>query len=493
MTTRFDVVVIGAGPAGYHAAIRCAQSGLNTAIVEKWINKEGKPAHGGTCLNVGCIPSKALLEASHKFVEARDHLAEIGIKVKNVAVDVPAMIRKKDQVVANLTKGVAGLLTANGVKTFEGTARLGASRAVTVSGLDGSTTDITAAHVIIATGSVPIEIPPSPLEGDVVIDSTGALDLTDVPGRLGVIGAGIIGLELGSVWNRLGSEVVVLEALEEFLPAADMQIAREAAKQFKQQGMDIRLGARVTGTSVTDGKQAGKTGSAKGKAQQVTVTWSDSNGDQQETFDKLIVAVGRRPCTEDLLAPNSGVTLDERGFISVDELCATSVPGVYAVGDVVRGPMLAHKGMEEGIMVAERIAGHKPLVNYDTVPSVVYTHPEIAWVGKTEQELKAAGEKYQIGTFPMAASGRAMASNDTVGLIKVITAAETDRILGVHMIGAHTSEMIAQAVIAMEFGASAEDLGLIMFAHPTLSESLHEAALAVSGHAIHVASRRRKK
>jgi len=311
------------------------------------------------------------------------------------------------------------------------------------------------------------------------VDSTGALDFKSVPKKLGVIGAGVIGLELGSVWMRLGAEVVVLEALEDFLPMADKQVAKEAAKQLKKQGMDVRLGARVTGSKI--------------KGKKVNVIYSDGEGEKTETFDRLIVAVGRRPYTEGLLAAGSGVNLDERGFIHVNDLCATSAPSIYAVGDVVRGPMLAHKGMEEGLMVVERIAGQKPLVNYDCVPSVIYTHPEVAWVGKTEQELKAAGDKFNVGTFPMAASGRAMAANDTTGFIKVIADEETDRILGVHMIGGHVSELIAEAVIAMEFESSAEDLGLTMFAHPTLSEGLHEAALAVSGHAIHIANRRKKK
>ena len=479
MATSYDVIVIGAGPAGYHAAIRAAQLGLNTAIIEKWLNTDGDPSYGGTCLNVGCIPSKALLEASHKFVEARDHFEEIGIKVGSVEADVPAMIAKKASVVEKLTGGVAALLKSNGVTTYEGKARLGAGREITFTAHDGKTEDLVADNVIIATGSVPVEIPPCPLTDDLIVDSTGALEFTSVPAKLGVIGAGIIGLELGSVWNRLGSEVVLLEALEDFLPPADQQVAKEAAKQFKKQGMDIRLATRVTGTEVKDGK--------------VTVTYSDADGEKSEEFDKIIVAVGRRPYTEDLLAGDSGVTLDERGFIYVNDHCLTDAPGVYAVGDVVRGPMLAHKGMEEGIMVAERIAGQLPSVNYDLVPSVIYTHPEIAWVGETEQALKSAGEEYEVGTFPMSASGRAMASNDTVGLFKVIADSKTDRILGVHLIGAHASEMIAEAVIAMEFGASAEDLGLTMFAHPTLSEGLHEAALSVAGHAIHTANRKRKK
>jgi dihydrolipoamide dehydrogenase len=389
------------------------------------------------------------------------------------------MIAKKAEVVVNLTKGVAGLLKSNGVTTFEGTAKLHANRQIVFTAHNGSTQDLTADNVIIATGSVPVEIPPCPLTDDLIVDSTGALEFQSVPKKLGVIGAGIIGLELGSVWNRLGSEVVLLEALEDFLPPADTQIAKEAAKQFKKQGMDIRLATRVTGTEV--------------KGKKVIVSFTDKDGDKTEEFDKIIVAVGRRPYTEELLAPDSGVTMDERGFIFVNDVCLTDAPGVHAVGDVVRGPMLAHKGMEEGIMVAERIAGGKPLVNYDLVPSVIYTHPEIAWVGKTEQEVKAAGDEYEIGSFPMAASGRAMAMNETVGQIKMVTDKATDRILGVHIISAQASEVIAEAVIAMEFGASAEDLGLTMFAHPTLSEGLHEAALAVSGHAIHIANRKRKK
>ena len=475
----YDVIVIGAGPAGYHAAIRAAQLGLKTAVVEKWLNKEGAPAYGGTCLNVGCIPSKTLLDASHKFVDARDNYGEIGIRINAVEADIPAIVAKKDEVVANLTNGVAGLLKSNGVTTYEGSAKLHTGRQVTFTAHEGNTQELSAENIIIASGSVPVEIPPCPMTSDLIVDSTGALDFQAAPSRLGVIGAGIIGLELGSVWSRLGSEVVLLEALEGFLPAADKQIAKEAAKQFKRQGLEIRLCARVTGTEIN--------------ASKVTVSYSDAEGDKSEDFDKIIVAVGRRPYTEELLAADSGVILDERGFIFVNEICLTDAPGVYAVGDVVRGPMLAHKGMEEGIMVAERIAGQMPVVNYDLVPSVVYTHPEIAWVGMTEEDAKATGEDYQVGTFPMAASGRAMANNETAGMVKVVADSATDRILGVHIIGHQASEMIAEAVIAMEFGASAEDIGLTMFAHPTLSEGLHEAALAVSGHAIHIANRKRKK
>ena len=475
---KFDVVVIGGGPAGYHAAIRAAQLGLSTACIEKWIGKTGKPAFGGTCLNVGCIPSKALLDTSQKYVEAKEHFEEIGIRVAGVEVDVPTMIARKDDVVSKLTSGVAGLLKSNGVVSLEGSAKLLASRVVEFTPHGGEAQQLTADSVIIATGSVPVEIPPCPVDGDVVVDSSGALDFSEVPERLGIIGAGVIGLELGSVWSRLGSHVVILEALDEFMPALDKQIAREAQKQFTKQGMDIRLGTRVVGSTVENNA--------------VKVAYLEGDEEKTEMFDRLVVAVGRRPYTENLLSADSGVNLDERGFIFVDDLCATEAPGVFAVGDVVRGPMLAHKGMEEGIMVAERIAGHKPMVNYNCVPGVIYTHPEVAWVGKSEQELKASGDAYKVGAFPFAASGRAMAANDTVGTVKVIADAETDRILGVHMVGAHVSEMIAEAVIAMEFGSSAEDLGLTMFAHPTLSESLHEAALAVGGHAIHVATRRKK-
>ena len=479
MTTKYDVIVIGGGPAGYHAAIRSAQLGLRTGCIDKWINASGQPAFGGTCLNVGCIPSKALLSASQKFFEAKKHFAEIGIKVADLSIDVPAMIKRKEKVVDNLTEGVASLLKANGVAILQGKAVLHAGRSVEFSSHDGEVSVLEADHIIIATGSVPVNIPPCPLVDNMIVDSAGALDLREVPNRLGIIGAGIIGLELGSVWSRLGSEVILLEALEEFLPTADTNISREAARQFKKQGMDVRLGSLVTASSIKEGK--------------VEVEYSCAERKEKESFDKLIVAVGRRPYTEELLAADSGVNLDERGFVYVDDYCNTGAPGIYAIGDVVRGPMLAHKGMEEGLMVAERIAGEKPQVNYETVPSVIYTHPEIAWVGKTEQELKASGEDYKVGSFPMAASGRAMANNETNGLIKVIADDSTDRVLGVHMICDHASELIAEAVIGMEFETSAEDLGLTMFAHPTISEGLHEAALAVSGRAIHVANRKRKK
>ena len=478
MTLKFDVVVIGAGPGGYVAAIKAAQLGLKTACIEKYQDKDNKVALGGTCLNVGCIPSKALLDSSWKYHEAQEGFAVHGITAKSVSIDVPAMIARKAQIVKNLTGGIAGLFKANGVTLREGHGKLLAGKQVEVTGSDGSVTLVQAENVIIASGSKPIDIPPAPVDQEVIVDSTGALEFQSVPKKLGVIGAGVIGLELGSVWARLGAEVTVIEAQDKFLPAADEQIAKEALKTLTKQGLSIRLGARLTASEV--------------KKKQVTVSFTDAEGEQQMTFDKLIVAVGRRPVTTDLLAADCEVTLDERGYIYVDDYCATSVPGVYAVGDVVRGPMLAHKASEEGIMVAERIAGHKAQMNYDLIPGVIYTHPEIAWVGKTEQQLKAEGVEINVGTFPFAASGRAMAANDTGGLVKVIADAKTDRVLGVHVIGPSAAELVQQGAIAMEFGTSAEDLGMMVFSHPTLSEALHEAALAVNGQAIHIANRKKR-
>lgn len=479
MSNKYDVIVIGSGPAGYVAAIRCGQLGLKTACVEKWTSDTGKQILGGTCLNVGCIPSKALLESSHKYEEAKHEFDVHGISHKDLAIDVPAMIGRKDTIVKNLTGGIASLFKANGVTSIQGTGKLLAGKQVEVTDAKGDVQVYDADSVILATGSTPVEIPPAPLTEGYIVDSTGALNFEEVPKRLGVIGAGVIGLELGSVWARLGSEVTVLEAQDTFLSSVDQQIAKEALKQFKKQGLDIKLKARVNGTDIKRGL--------------VNVSYEDTKGAQELKVDKLIVAVGRRPVTEDLLAADSGVSLDERGFIFVDDHCNTGVPGVYAVGDVVRGPMLAHKGSEEGVMVAERIAGQKTEVNYDCIPGVIYTNPEISSVGRTEEQLKADGVEYNVGTCPFAASGRAMAANNTVGMVKVLADAKTDRVLGVHMIGANTSELVAQAVIAMEFGSSAEDLGLTMFAHPTLSETVHEAALAVGGHAIHIANRKKRK
>lgn len=479
MSKKFDVIVIGSGPAGYVAAIRAAQLGLSTACVEKWVSDSGKQVLGGTCLNVGCIPSKALLESSHKYEDAKHSFDLHGIKLDDLEMDVPKMMDRKNTIVKNLTGGIASLFKANGVTSIQGHGKLLAGKQVEVTDAEGKTTLYDAENVILATGSKPIEIPPAPITEGHIVDSTGALDFDEVPKRLGVIGAGVIGLELGSVWARLGSEVTVLEAQDTFLPTVDQQIAKEALKQYKKQGLDIKLKSMVTGTDIKRGL--------------VNVSYKDAKGEQELKVDKLIVCVGRAPVTDGLLAADSGVNLDERGFIFVDDQCQTDMPGIYAVGDVVRGPMLAHKGSEEGVMVAERIAGQKPQVNYETIPGVIYTDPEIAWVGKTEEQLKADGVEYNVGVCPFAASGRAMAANNTAGMVKVIADAKTDRVLGVHMIGGHTSELVAQAVIAMEFGSSAEDLGLTMFAHPTLSETVHEAALAVSGHAIHIANKRKRK
>ena len=478
MSDKFDVVVIGAGPGGYVAAIRAAQLGLKTACVERYKGKEGKVALGGTCLNVGCIPSKALLDSSYKYHEAHEGFKVHGIDAPNVTIDVPTMIGRKDQIVKNLTGGVATLFKANGVTLLEGNGKLLSGKKVEVTGLDGNVQVVEAENVILASGSRPIDIPPAPVDQKVIVDSTGALEFQSVPKRLGVIGAGVIGLELGSVWARLGAEVTVLEALDKFLVAADEQVSKEAYKILSKQGLNIRMGARVTGSQVN--------------GEEVTVHYTEAGEEKQITFDRLIVAVGRRPVTTDLLAADSGVESDERGYIYVDDHCATSVPGVFAIGDCVRGLMLAHKASEEGVMVAERIAGHKAQMNYDLVPSVIYTHPEIAWVGKTEQALKAEGVEVNVGTFPFAVSGRALAANDTAGFVKVVADAKTDRVLGVHVVGPSAAELVQQGAIAMEFGTSAEDLGMMVFSHPTLSEALHEAALAVNGHAIHAVNRKKR-
>ena len=482
MSKEYEVVVIGSGPAGYVAAIRCAQLGFSTACIEKWLSNENKTVYGGTCLNVGCIPSKALLDTSHKYIEAQEQFGIHGIKANKVGIDVPAMIDRKNKVISQLTQGIEGLFAANKVNGIAGTGKLISANKIVVTRHDGKQEELTAKHIILATGSVPIDIPPTPINQETIVDSTGALEFKEVPKRLGVIGAGVIGLELGSVWSRLGSKVTVLEALDDFLPMVDRQVAKEAQKILTKQGLNIQLGAMVTGSKFS--KSAKKT---------VTVEYKDKEGDQKANFDKLIVAVGRKPYTNELVDSSVGIEFDEQGFIKVNDQCATNVPGVYAVGDVVRGPMLAHKGMEEGVMVAERIAEKKTQVNYDLVPSVIYTHPEIAWVGKNEEELKAEGIDCNIGVFPFAASGRALAANDADGLIKTIADAKTDRILGCHIIGPSAADLLQQMVIAMEFSASAEDIGLTMFSHPSLSEGVHEAALAANGHAIHIGNRKRRK
>lgn len=483
MSNKYDVIVIGSGPAGYVAAIRCAQLGLKTACIEKWKNAEGKGVNGGTCLNVGCIPSKALLDSSHKYHEAKDDFEIHGISTKELSIDISKMIGRKNDIVKQLTGGIAGLFMANKVTSLYGTGKLLAGRKVQFVDFEGKEEILEADNVILAAGSVPVNIPVAVVDNDVIVDSTGALEFTEAPARLGVIGAGVIGLELGSVWNRLGSHVVCLEAMDKFLAIMDQQIAKEAQKILTKQGLDVRLSCRVTGTAVK----------TNGTKKEVEVTYADKDGNTKtETFDKLIVCVGRRPYTQNLLAEDSGVKLDERGSIYVNDLCATSAPGVFAIGDLVRGPMLAHKGSEEGVMVAERIAGEKTVMNYDIIPNVIYTHPEVASVGKTEEQLKAEGVEYNVGTFPFLAIGRALAANEKDGMVKILAHAKTDRILGAHIVGPSAADLVQQVAIAMEFGSSAEDLGMMVFGHPTLSEAVKEAALAVHGHAIHMPNKKKR-
>ncbi len=479
MSDKFDVVVIGAGPAGYVAAIRCAQLGLKTACIDKWVNHDGTAAFGGTCLNAGCIPSKALLESSELFHRAQHEFEIHGIAVNAPKLNVAKMLARKDGITKQLTGGIAALFKANGVTGLAGTGCILDPKTVRFDPLKGKSRALGTENIIVASGSDPVQLSAVPFDGKTIVDSWGALEFDKVPKRLGVIGAGVIGVELGSVWSRLGSEVVLLEAQDQFLAGiTDAQIAKEALRQFTKQGLDIRLGARVL--------------SAKTKGAKVEVKYSQADAEHAESFDKLIVAVGRRPYTDGLFASDAALELDERGFIAVDSGYRTNLPNVYAVGDVIGGLMLAHKGSEEGVAVAEIIAGHNAKVNYDAVPSVIYTAPEVAWVGKTEEQLKAGNITYKVGSFPFAASGRAKALEQTAGLVKILACAETDRILGAHMVGPFVSELVAELVLAMEYGASSEDLALTMHAHPTLSEAVHEAALAVDGRAIHAINKKRK-
>jgi dihydrolipoamide dehydrogenase len=470
MSDVYDVVVVGAGPAGYPAAIRAAQNKLTVACVDEWQNTDGSYAFGGTCLNAGCIPSKALLESSELFQRAKDEFATHGIKIGELTLDLGAMQKRRASVVKTMTNGINALFKSNGVVGIQGHGRLLPGNKVLVKAADGTEKTLEAKNVILASGSTPIRLRSVPHDGKYIVDSWNALEFDAVPKRLGVIGAGVIGLELGSVWRRLGSEVVVLEALEQFLPMVDQTIAKEAQRHFKRQGLDIKLGAKV--------KSAAVSGDA------VDVVYTDAQGEHTLQVDKLIVAVGRRPFTKELLADGTGVQLDERGFIKVDEQCRTSAPNVWAIGDVVRGPMLAHKGKEEGVMVADLIAGHYGHVNYNVIPSVIYTQPEIAWVGQTEEQVKAGGRPYKTGTFPFAASGRARAMEAGAGMAKIVSAKDDDEVLGIHVIGPMAGELIAEAVLAMEYSASTEDIQRTIHAHPTLSEAIHEAALAVDKKAI---------
>ena len=472
----YDVIVIGSGPAGYVAAIRASQLGLKTACIEKSFDADGNSQLGGTCLNVGCIPSKALLDSSHRYSDATNHFSNHGIEVSKPKLDIAKMMERKNKIVTQLTAGVTGLFKANKVTQILGHAKIIDSTHIEVTYKDGSQT-LETKNIVIATGSSPINISVAEVNNKNIVDSTGALEFDSVPKKLGIIGAGVIGLELGSVWSRLGSEVTVLEAMDEFLPMADKRIAKDVLKEFNKQGLNINLGCKVT--------------SALSNKKDITVTYENNGTTTELKVDKLIVAVGRRPNTENLLDKNCGLSIDEKGFIPVNDFCETNVQNIWAVGDVVRGPMLAHKASEEGIMVVERIAGKHAEMEYDLVPSVIYTHPEVAWVGQTEEDLSAAGIEFKTGSFPFAASGRALASGESTGFIKVIADKKTDTILGVHAFGPSAADIVQQGVVAMEFGASAEDLGLTIFSHPTVSEALHEAALAVNGQAIHIGNRKK--
>jgi dihydrolipoamide dehydrogenase len=473
MASQFDVVVIGAGPGGYIAAIRAAQLGFATACIDEWKNEKGGPAPGGTCTNVGCIPSKALLQSSENFEEAGHHFADHGIGLTNLTIDVPKMMARKKTVVKQNNDGIVYLFKKNKIQFFHGRGSFAKKGEggweIAVAGAKAET--LLAKHVIVATGSNPRPLPGADFDEAAILSNDGALAVDHVPKTLGIVGSGVIGLEMGSVWRRLGAAVTILEALPTFLGAVDTQIATEANKAFTRQGLKIVLGVKIT--EVTSG------------AGGVAVKYTDAAGTGQElVVEKLIVSIGRVPNTIGLNAEAVGLALDQRGFVTVDADCRTNLENVWAIGDVVRGPMLAHKAEEEGVAVAERIAGQKPHVDFNTVPWVIYTSPEIAWVGQTEQQLKAASREYRAGTFPFMANGRARALGDTTGLVKVLADAKTDEILGVHIIGPMASELISEAVVAMEFRASAEDIGRICHAHPSLSEATKEAALAVDKRAL---------
>ena len=472
----YDVIVVGGGPAGYVAAIRCAQLRLKTACIDDWSDAQGNPAFGGTCLNVGCIPSKALLESSELY--ARAHSGKLhGLKFEQLEADVPAMIKRKNSVVKNLTQGVNQLLTAAGVERFHGRARVLPNLAVEVRSGDTLSQLGRARSVLLACGSASTVLPTAPLQGEVVVDSAGALDWTSPPQKLAVIGAGVIGLELGSVWRRLGAEVTMIEALDTFLPAADRQIAASAERTFRRQGLDIRLATKVLGLEHKEGG--------------VRLHSEDPKGRRELKVDRVIVAAGRRPNLGDTLGEGLKVEQDASGRIRVDEYGQTSVGNLYAIGDLISGPMLAHKGAEEGVALAEYLAGaSKKRVQRDLIPSVIYTHPEISWVGATEQELSDQGQDFRAGIFPFSANGRAQSAGQDEGMVKILADKESDAILGVHIFGAQSSELIAAATLAMEFQATTEDLIHSVFAHPTLSEVIHEGALAVHGRPLHISARR---
>ena len=470
----FDLVVIGGGPGGYAAAIRAAQLELKVMLIDDRQASDGKPAPGGTCLNVGCVPSKALLDSSKHFHHIQHDYTDHGISVDSLSMDVGKMIDRKRKIVTQLNGGLMQLFKANKIEFVNGRGKLFADRRVEVRPHGGDAVTVTGKHVMLAAGSVPFTIPNVEIDGEHIVDNEGVLEFGATPERLGVIGAGVIGLEMGSVWSRLGSEVVLFEAMDELLTVVDTDVSRAAAREFKKQGLDIRLGTKVSNAEVKDGK--------------VHVTYSAKDGERTEAFDKLLVAVGRKAATEGLLADDSGVELTERGQVKVDDACKTTAENVWAIGDLVRGPMLAHKASEEGIAVVEALATGYGHINLDTIPWVIYTDPEIAWVGKSEKQLKEEGREYRAGTFPFAATGRGLALGNAAGHVKIIADAEDDTILGVQIIGPSASELIAECVVAMEFHGTSEDLARIVHAHPTLSEAVHEAALAVDKRAIHKAN-----
>ena len=486
MSEIHDVAVIGAGPGGYVAAIRCAQLGLSTVCIDDWKNAKGRPSLGGTCLNVGCIPSKALLESSENYYRAMHKFSAHGIKSEGTTIDVPVMISRKDRIVTTFTAGISSLFKKNKVKSLHGRGTLLQQDKSNHSWLievknDGKTDTVNAKYVILATGSTPRQLPIAPVDNNLILDNTGALALSETPKSIGVIGAGVIGLEMGSVWRRLGSEVTILEAMPGFLMAADEQVAKEAYKIFsKEPGLNIQTGVKIK--SIETSKNT------------VSIDYHNADGQKQTLkVEKLIVAVGREPNSAGLNTAKNGLKLDERGFIDVDNHCRTNLSNVYAVGDVVRGPMLAHKASEEGVAVAEMIMaiehGHSSIpegINFNTVPWVIYTSPEIAWVGKNEKELKEAGVDYKVGQFPFIANGRARAIGEASGFVKVLADAQSDRVLGIHMIGPYVSELITEAVMAMEFSACSQDIASIIHAHPSLSEVMHEAALSVDNRALHI-------
>ncbi|MEY3931648.1 MAG: hypothetical protein RLZZ259_530 [Pseudomonadota bacterium] len=475
MAQLFDVVVIGSGPAGYIAAVRAAQLGLKTACVEKWRNPNGEMALGGTCLNVGCIPSKALLASSEEYEKVSHHLGAHGITVKGASMNIATMLKRKDVIVSKMSKGIEFLFRKNKITWLKGHGRFAGrvDQGFTIEVEGDEKESVTAKNVIIATGSKARHLPGIAVDNKIVCDNEGALAFDSVPEKLGVIGAGVIGLELGSVWRRLGSEVTVLEALPTFLGACDDAVSKEAFKLFTQQGLDIHLGVKI--------------GDVKASAKGVTLNYADSDGKPHTlAVDRLIVSVGRVPNTENLNLESVGLSADARGFVPVNDYCETSIAGVYAVGDVVRGPMLAHKGEDEGVMVAEIIAGQKPHIDYDCIPWVIYTSPEIAWVGRTEQQLQAEGREYKSGQFPFAANGRALGMDATDGFVKVLADAETEQILGVHIIAVGASDLISEAAVAMEFKASAEDIGRVCHPHPSLSEAVREASLAIYKRALNM-------